>query len=58
MPTTTTYAELARTMPTRELLRQSKTHRITCHCDRCTALYAELAKRQEVAASVIRSHSS
>lgn len=41
----TTYAELAATMPTRELIRQSGTHKITCVCDRCTAFYAELVKR-------------
>lgn len=43
--TNTTYAELAQTMPTRELIRQTRTHKVTCTCDRCDALYAELRTR-------------
>jgi hypothetical protein len=45
---TATYAQLAASMPTRELLRASGTHTIDCRCDRCDALYAELLTRTDV----------
>jgi hypothetical protein len=50
---TATYAELAAAMPTRELLRQSNTHRITCQCDRCLAIWAELHARTKADAVAV-----